>query len=134
MGGPYYISRWLGMLYQIIGAGSWRIMVNNQSDLGSDHMCPRCGCGPKTILYVCRDCPRILHMWHNLGISWDLVPDNISCPLTSEALACVRAIHFAQDLGFKNVELEGDSEVLISKLNVADIDRSMISSIIWDVK
>lgn len=60
--------------------------------------------------------------------------DNISCPLTSKALSCVQAIHVAQDLGFKNVELEGDSEVLISKLNVADIDKSTISSIIWDVK
>lgn len=57
--------------------------------------------------------------------------DNISCPLTSKALSCVQAIHVAQDLGFKNVELEGDSEVLISKLNVADIDKSTISSIIF---
>ncbi|MBA0580463.1 hypothetical protein Gorai_022679, partial [Gossypium raimondii] len=154
-------------------------------------MCPRCGCGPETILHVCRDCPGILHIWHNLGISWDPVlaaddtpinwvgqlfaqgtrhvcvnfdagffanlhvanagvivwdsaglilglaclwQDNVSCLLTSEALACVRAIYFAQDLGFRKVELEGDSTVLLSKLNAAAIDRSTISSIIWDAK
>ncbi|MBA0676340.1 hypothetical protein Goari_017819 [Gossypium aridum] len=154
-------------------------------------MCPRCGCGPETILHVCRDCPGILHIWHNLGISWDPVlaaddtpinwvgqlfaqgtrhvrvnfdagffanlhvasagvivwdsaglilglacfwQDNGSCLLTSEALAWVRDICFAQDLGFRKVELEGDSTVLLSKLNAAAIDRSTISSIIWDAK
>ncbi|KAG8502933.1 hypothetical protein CXB51_000750 [Gossypium anomalum] len=60
--------------------------------------------------------------------------DNVSCLLTSEAFAYVRAICFAQDLGFQKVELEGDSTVLISKLNAIAIDRSTISSIIWDAK
>ncbi|MBA0550926.1 hypothetical protein Golob_021834 [Gossypium lobatum] len=38
------------------------------------------------------------------------------------------------DLGFQTVELKGDSAVLISKFNVVAIDRSTMSSIIWDVK
>ncbi|KAH1122470.1 hypothetical protein J1N35_005630, partial [Gossypium stocksii] len=91
----------------------------------------------QSILHILLGGHAVSDRWHwflkdnGLACFWQ---DNISCSLTSEALACIRAIHFAQDLGFRNVELEGDSEVLISKLNVVDIDRSTISSIIWDAK
>ncbi|KAK5845943.1 hypothetical protein PVK06_002195 [Gossypium arboreum] len=117
-------------------------------------MCPRYGSGPGTILRVCQDCSSILEVWHGLGIIWTPAPevedtpirwigqlfannerqDHIPCPLSAETLACVRAIRFSWDLDFHWVEIEGDSAVLISKLQCAATDRSPVSAFVWDTK
>ncbi|MBA0860179.1 hypothetical protein Goshw_014851 [Gossypium schwendimanii] len=60
--------------------------------------------------------------------------EHVPCLLTTEALACMRALGFARDLGFRCVELEGNSVVLISKLNSYDIDRSKVSTLVKDAK
>ncbi|KAH1122267.1 hypothetical protein J1N35_005427, partial [Gossypium stocksii] len=54
--------------------------------------------------------------------------DHIPRPLSAEALACVRAIRFHW------VEIEGDSAVLISKLQCAATDRLQVSAFVWDAK
>ncbi|MBA0636144.1 hypothetical protein Godav_024864 [Gossypium davidsonii] len=56
--------------------------------------------------------------------------EHVPCLLRTEALACMRALEFARDLGFRCVELEGDSVMLISKLNSYDIDRSKVRTIV----
>lgn len=56
------------------------------------------------------------------------------CLLQKEALACVQAIRFAQDLGFHWVEIEGDSAVLISRLRSLATDWSMVGAYVWDAK
>ncbi|PPD85712.1 hypothetical protein GOBAR_DD17355 [Gossypium barbadense] len=45
-------------------------------------------------------------LWRPPVDPWEDVP----CLLTTEALACMRALGFARDLGFRCVELKGDSE------------------------
>lgn len=52
--------------------------------------------------------------------------NHVPCLLFAEALACVKAIQFVQDLGFHWVEFEGDSLILISRLRGAQLDRSKV--------
>ncbi|KAK5795202.1 hypothetical protein PVK06_036460 [Gossypium arboreum] len=59
---------------------------------------------------------------------------HMPCLLQKEALACVQAIRFAQDLGFHWVEIEGDSAVLISRLRSLATDWSMVGAYVWDAK
>ncbi|MBA0692345.1 hypothetical protein Goari_009916, partial [Gossypium aridum] len=35
--------------------------------------------------------------------------DNVSDPTTAEAIACLRVVNFAEDLGFREVGIEGDA-------------------------
>lgn len=58
----------------------------------------------------------------------------LSSPLVIEAMAYVQALKFTRDLGFRSIEVERDSTSLVSKLHVPDIDRSVISPLVWEVK
>ncbi|MBA0746321.1 hypothetical protein Gogos_008854 [Gossypium gossypioides] len=42
--------------------------------------------------------------------------DNVSDPTTAEAIACVRAVNFAEDLGFREVGIEGDALTVVKKI------------------
>ncbi|KAK8510277.1 hypothetical protein V6N13_103869 [Hibiscus sabdariffa] len=53
---------------------------------------------------------------------------------TAEALACETAVTFATDLGFRSVQVEGDSLSIIKKLNAATMNRSLINPIISDIQ
>ncbi|KAK8493194.1 hypothetical protein V6N11_062920 [Hibiscus sabdariffa] len=57
--------------------------------------------------------------------------DNV---FVAEAMACADAINFAIDLGFRSIQMEGDSLTVIKKLVSPSIDRSIISPIILDIK
>lgn len=57
-----------------------------------------------------------------------------SSPLVAEAMACIRAVAFTRDLGFRSVEFEGDSAQLLTKLRAPEIDRSIVSPLIWEIK
>ncbi|KAK8691504.1 hypothetical protein V6N13_075014 [Hibiscus sabdariffa] len=48
----------------------------------------------------------------------------------AEAKACERAIIFAIDLGFRSVQVEGDSLSIIKKLNSPTSDKSEVRPII----
>ncbi|KAK8507490.1 hypothetical protein V6N13_141512 [Hibiscus sabdariffa] len=57
--------------------------------------------------------------------------DNV---FVAEAMACADAINFAIDLGFRSIQMEGNSLTVIKKLVSPSIDRSIISPIILDIK
>lgn len=61
---------------------------------------------------------------------------NNCVPIASaaEALACVRALQFARDMGFQRVLLKGDSKTVIEKLMHEDVDRSCVNANITDAK
>ncbi|KAK8551365.1 hypothetical protein V6N12_040009 [Hibiscus sabdariffa] len=52
----------------------------------------------------------------------------------AEAVACEKAVSFALDLGFRSVQIEGDSLSVIKKINSTAMDKSIISPIIGDIK
>ncbi|MBA0851177.1 hypothetical protein Goshw_014714 [Gossypium schwendimanii] len=59
---------------------------------------------------------------------------NIRSPEATEALAAVQAVRFAQDMGFRRVTFEGNSIVVISKIEAQHLDRSEVSIYIWEAK
>ncbi|KAK8717719.1 hypothetical protein V6N13_044977 [Hibiscus sabdariffa] len=52
----------------------------------------------------------------------------------AKALACLVAVNFARDLGFTRVVIEGDSLTVIKKCQLKNIDASLISPLIADIK
>ncbi|KAK8673098.1 hypothetical protein V6N13_111454 [Hibiscus sabdariffa] len=52
----------------------------------------------------------------------------------AEAFACEKAVSLAIDLGFRSVQVEGDSLTIIKKLQSASVDKSVISPIINDIR
>ncbi|MBA0692896.1 hypothetical protein Goari_010419 [Gossypium aridum] len=54
---------------------------------------------------------------------------DVADAFVAEARACERALHFALDMGFRKVVLEGDSLTVIKKLNSIVADRSVLSPI-----
>ncbi|KAK8563994.1 hypothetical protein V6N13_005787 [Hibiscus sabdariffa] len=53
---------------------------------------------------------------------------------SAEALACLQALVFAQELGFHRIIVEGDSFIVVSKLSNSMIDFSSISPILFSIK
>lgn len=51
---------------------------------------------------------------------------NIPLVEVAEALATVQPIQFSKEMGFRRIELEGDSLVIISKLESQTVDRSEV--------
>ncbi|KAK8497685.1 hypothetical protein V6N12_021128 [Hibiscus sabdariffa] len=68
--------------------------------------------------------------------SADMVKCNfdVAYPFQAEALACLVAVKFAQDLGFTRVIVEGDSLTVIVKCRSKLIDVSLISLVVVDIK
>ncbi|KAL4282031.1 hypothetical protein GQ457_03G028010 [Hibiscus cannabinus] len=60
--------------------------------------------------------------------------ENVANAFMAEALACRQAILFARELGFSRVIIEGVSLTVIKKLNLDAVDRSLICSIVHDIK
>ena len=63
--------------------------------------------------------------------------DRIFLPVTVdevEALACIKAISFASDIGVENVVLEGDSKTIIQALNADSTCASSFGHIIKDIR
>ncbi|KAL4361294.1 hypothetical protein GQ457_04G002860 [Hibiscus cannabinus] len=57
----------------------------------------------------------------------------IADAFVAEAVACERAVMLAIDLGFRSIQIEGDSLSVIKKLNSSAMDKSAISPIIRDI-
>ncbi|KAL4385050.1 hypothetical protein GQ457_15G008960 [Hibiscus cannabinus] len=58
----------------------------------------------------------------------------ISDAFIAEAVACDKVVTFALELGFRSVQIEGDSLSVIKKLCSAMADKSIISPILVDIK
>ncbi|KAK8480350.1 hypothetical protein V6N11_036395 [Hibiscus sabdariffa] len=58
---------------------------------------------------------------------------SIADPFIAEAKACEMAVSFAIDLGFRQIQVEGDSLSIIKKLNSIIADKSIISPIVNDI-
>ncbi|KAK8708169.1 hypothetical protein V6N13_059214 [Hibiscus sabdariffa] len=52
----------------------------------------------------------------------------------AEAIACKQAVQFAKELRFSNVVVEGDSLTMFKKINSCAPDRSVVASIVFDIK
>ncbi|KAG8494167.1 hypothetical protein CXB51_011859 [Gossypium anomalum] len=61
---------------------------------------------------------------------WEYISD----PVTAEARACLQTIVMAEELGFQDICIEGDTLTEIRKLNAAEDDRSCISNLIKEIK
>ncbi|KAL4273917.1 hypothetical protein GQ457_13G010390 [Hibiscus cannabinus] len=58
----------------------------------------------------------------------------VADPESAEALSCLQALVFAQELGFRRIVVEGDSFLVISKLSNSRMDFSSVSSILFSIK
>ncbi|KAK8618718.1 hypothetical protein V6N13_132700 [Hibiscus sabdariffa] len=58
----------------------------------------------------------------------------VADPEYAEALSCLQALVFAQELGFRRIIVEGDSFLVVSKLSNSWIDFSSISPILFSIK
>ncbi|MBA0573128.1 hypothetical protein Golob_000420, partial [Gossypium lobatum] len=52
----------------------------------------------------------------------------------AEVRACEQAVRFAQELGFRRVQIEGDSLMIIKRLHSCTADRSILGLIVVDIK
>lgn len=51
-----------------------------------------------------------------------------------EAYACPQAVAFAEEMGFREVDIEGDSLKIVKKLVSHELDRSISGNIILEIK
>ncbi|KAL4361744.1 hypothetical protein GQ457_04G011590 [Hibiscus cannabinus] len=59
---------------------------------------------------------------------------NVVDVLVAESLACLQAVRYAKDLGFRGVIFEGDSLTVVRKINEGMLERSIIAPIIYDIR
>ncbi|KAA3462160.1 reverse transcriptase [Gossypium australe] len=59
--------------------------------------------------------------------------DNILDPTTTEARACLQAIIMAEEMGFQEICVEGDSLTIIKQINSLEDDRSNINNLIKEI-
>ncbi|MBA0844862.1 hypothetical protein Goarm_022736 [Gossypium armourianum] len=52
----------------------------------------------------------------------------------AEARACLKAVSFAKELGFRDVCVEGDTFTIIKKLESVNEDRSIIGTIVQEIR
>ncbi|KAK8673157.1 hypothetical protein V6N13_111507 [Hibiscus sabdariffa] len=62
------------------------------------------------------------------------INSNILDPCIAEAKACEQAVELAADLNFHNVVVEGDSLIVIKKLQASIKDRSLICMLIQNIQ
>ncbi|TYH58483.1 hypothetical protein ES332_D08G157000v1 [Gossypium tomentosum] len=60
--------------------------------------------------------------------------DYISYSFSAEAIACTQALKFAEEMGFRQIEVECDSRTTIMIINQGVVDRSTMGVYIEDVK
>ncbi|KAK8993767.1 hypothetical protein V6N11_007987 [Hibiscus sabdariffa] len=58
---------------------------------------------------------------------------NVADTFMAKVMACEQAVTFAIELGFRSVQMEGDSLSVIKKLISATSDKSILSPIIKDI-
>ncbi|KAG8478291.1 hypothetical protein CXB51_028103 [Gossypium anomalum] len=58
----------------------------------------------------------------------------ISGPVMAEARACLQVVSMAEEMGFHDICIKGDSLTIIRKLNTAEEDKSEISSLVKEIK
>ncbi|KAA3472099.1 reverse transcriptase [Gossypium australe] len=66
--------------------------------------------------------------------SRSIINKNIPSAFAAEALACYQALELGVQLGLRDVEVEGDSQTVIRKLQEENEDRSEIATYIADSK
>ncbi|KAG8473535.1 hypothetical protein CXB51_035829 [Gossypium anomalum] len=59
---------------------------------------------------------------------------NMADPTTAEARACLQAVNMAEELGFQEVDVEGDALTVIRKINLESEYRSYIRGYIQEIK
>ncbi|KAL4284821.1 hypothetical protein GQ457_16G011460 [Hibiscus cannabinus] len=59
---------------------------------------------------------------------------NVMDVLVAESLACLQAVRYAKDLGFRRVIFEGDSLTVVRKINEGMLERLVIAPIIYDIR
>lgn len=62
--------------------------------------------------------------------SWAYISDSVM----AEARACLQAVCMAEEMGFQDICIEGDSLTVIHKLNTVEEDKSEISSLVKEIK
>ncbi|XVF54369.1 hypothetical protein PTKIN_Ptkin05aG0176000 [Pterospermum kingtungense] len=92
-------------------AQSWTKLWNAKETMNVEPTCTRCHKSAENIAHALRGY-------------------EVTNPLMVEALAEVRALVFAQDMGFRFIELEGDSVGVTNKLNSNETDLPAIGNII----
>ncbi|MBA0875190.1 hypothetical protein Goshw_027687 [Gossypium schwendimanii] len=55
-------------------------------------------------------------------------------PSTTEAKACLHAVIFGEEMGFRDLVVEGDCLTVIKKLKSDSVDRSVIGNIISEIQ
>ncbi|MFQ6654830.1 hypothetical protein Gotur_025640 [Gossypium turneri] len=74
---------------------------------------------------------------NNLGLvmgSGVVLYSHVADAFAAEALACLHAITFARDMGFRKVVVEGDSRTIIVKLQKGVLDRSAIGVYVKEIR
>ncbi|KAK9030531.1 hypothetical protein V6N11_031956 [Hibiscus sabdariffa] len=59
---------------------------------------------------------------------------NVADVLVAESLACLQAVRYAKDLGFRRVIFEGDSLTVVKKINEGRLERSVTAPLIYDIR
>ncbi|KAA3472007.1 reverse transcriptase [Gossypium australe] len=60
--------------------------------------------------------------------------ESIANPTTAEARACLLAVIMAEELGFHEIQIEGDALMVIRKLNLDNEDKYCIRTYIQEIK
>ncbi|KAH1031381.1 hypothetical protein J1N35_043555 [Gossypium stocksii] len=60
--------------------------------------------------------------------------ENVRDPTMVEAWACLQAVTFAEDLGFREVRMEGATLTVIRKLKAASNDKSTVRNLTNELK
>ncbi|MBA0667210.1 hypothetical protein Goklo_000327 [Gossypium klotzschianum] len=55
-------------------------------------------------------------------------------PTTTEAKACLHAVIFGEEMGFRDLVVEGDALTIIKKLKSDSVDRSVIGNIVSEIQ
>jgi ribonuclease HI len=55
-------------------------------------------------------------------------------PLVAEAYAARQGVMFCRDLGFQSIQLEGDSQLVVTAIRSGDIFQERIGNLIEDIR
>ncbi|MBA0847931.1 hypothetical protein Goshw_025767 [Gossypium schwendimanii] len=66
--------------------------------------------------------------------SKSVIHTNIATPFTTEAQAGLQALKLGRSMGFKDLQIIGDSKTIIKKCQSSEQDRSVIRAIIKDIQ
>ncbi|KAK8564240.1 hypothetical protein V6N12_036369 [Hibiscus sabdariffa] len=107
--------------------GQWLASIANVIKLNFDAAF-ECQCTRSVSGVICRDTDGFILE------ACSIFHPYVSDAFQVEALACLVAVNFARDLGFTQVVIERDSLTVIKKCQSENIDASLISLLIADIK